>query len=59
MLENYKDVLLVSDLCEVLHCGRNTAYELLHNGTIPNRLIGGKYIIPKSGVIKFLTEFVA
>ena len=54
MLEKYKDVLGVEDLCKILGIGRNTAYKILKDNTIPNRRIGRKYIIPKCGVIKYL-----
>ena len=54
MLEKYKDVLEVEDLCEILGIGRNTAYKILKNNIIPNRRIGRKYIIPKCGVINYL-----
>ena len=54
MLEKYKDVLGVEDLCEILGIGKNTAYKILKDNTIPNRRIGRKYIIPKCGLIKYL-----
>jgi len=34
MLEKYKDVLTVKDVCEILMIGRNTVYELLGNGSL-------------------------
>lgn len=57
MLEEYNDVLVIEDLCKVLRCGKNTAYQILHDKQIASRIIGGKYIIPKTEVIKFLTKF--
>ena len=54
LLEEYKDVLNVKDLCEILNIGKNTAYKLLKNNDIPNRRLGKKYIIPKFGVIEYL-----
>lgn len=54
MLENYKDVLTVNDLMEILHIGRNTAYTYLQNGEIPSKKIRSKYIIPKIGVENYL-----
>ena len=53
MLEEYKDVINVKDLCEILNIGKNTAYKLLKNNDIPNRRLGKKYIIPKFGVIVY------
>ena len=52
MLEEYKDVINVKDLCEILNIGKNTAYKLLKNNDIPNCRLGKKYIIPKFGVIE-------
>ena len=54
MLEEYKDVINVKDLCEILNIGKNTAYKLLKNNDIPNRRLGKKYIIHKFGVIEYL-----
>lgn len=56
MLEKYRDILVIDDLCEVLHCGKNTAYRLLHSGDIASLIVGGKYIIPKTEVLKFLSK---
>lgn len=54
VLNKYNDVLSVDDLCKILGIGRNTAYKILQDNTIPNRRIGRKYIIPKHGVISYL-----
>lgn len=55
MLEAYKDVLTVKDLCEILRIGRNTAYKMLQTQEIPNKQIyGRRYIIPKKYVIAYL-----
>ena len=57
MLDTYKDVLTVKELCEILHIGRNTAYKMLQSHQIPNkRIYGKKYIIPKIGVISYLNS---
>lgn len=55
MLDNFKDVLTVDDLCVIFHIGKNSAYKLLQNHTIPNRRIGKKYVIPKKAVEKYLS----
>lgn len=54
MLEKYKDVLTVDDICDILHIGRNLAYDLLQAKEIPNKKVRNKYIIPKSNFIKYL-----
>ena len=56
MLENYKDVLKIEDLMDILRVGKNKAYEILKTGVIPNRKIGNQYVIPKIGVINYLTD---
>ena len=55
MLENYKDVLTVKELCEALQIGKRLAYTLLRDGTIPARRIGRIYRISKKAVIDYLT----
>ena len=55
MLDSYRDVLTVQDLCEILRIGKRTAYRLLHSQEIPNRQIyGRRFIIPKKYVIAYL-----
>lgn len=56
MLENYHDVINVKDLCVILNIGKNTAYKLLGEQEIPNKILGGKYIIPKQGVINYISR---
>lgn len=54
MLENYKDVLSVQDLYNILPIGRNSIYKLLNNNTIKNIHVGNKIIIPKQYLVDFL-----
>ena len=54
MLEEYKDVISLANLCEILNIGKNTAYKLLQMQVIANKKIMNKYIIPKQSVINFL-----
>lgn len=54
MFDNYKDVVNVDELCEMLQIGRNKAYELLKTGEIKYKIIGRKYRIPKRYVIEYL-----
>ena len=58
MLKNYKDVLSVEDLCEILSIGKNTAYRLLKSGEIRAIRIGKVYKIPKGSVRDFLKSNV-
>ena len=54
MFSKYPDVVSVSELMDMLHIGKNTAYELLQSGKIKSIKIGKKYRIPKSFVIEYL-----
>ena len=54
MFAEYPDVLSIEQLQEMLHIGRNTAYDLLRDSTIKTIKIGKKYIIPKASVINFI-----
>ena len=54
MLKNYKDVLSVEDLCEILSIGKNTAYRLLKSGEIKSVRIGKVYKIPKDSIREYL-----
>lgn len=54
MLNKYKDILSVKDLCEILGIGKNTAYRLLKNGEIKSIRIGNKYKIPKRYLLEYL-----
>ena len=54
MLKNYKDILSVEELCEILSIGRNTAYRLLKSGEIKAIRIGKVYKIPKDSVRRYL-----
>ena len=54
MLERYNDILTVDDMCDILHMGRNSIYNLLQSKEIPNKKIKNKYIIPKDNLIEYL-----
>lgn len=56
MLNDYRDVLTVKDVCEILRIGRKTAYDLLKSGKLAYRKIGRCYKIPKETVIEYLTS---
>lgn len=56
ILDSYADVLTVNDVMNILHIGRNKAYELLRSKVIPNIRIGKKYVIPKNLMIEFLSN---
>ena len=54
MLEKYKDVLTVKDVCEILLIGRNTVYELLGNGSLKGFRTGNTWKIPKYALLEFI-----
>ena len=56
MLNKYPDVLTVEELMEILHIGRNKAYELLDKHVIGHKRIGRKFLIPKFCVIDYLSS---
>lgn len=56
MLDGYKDVLNIKEVCEILRIGRKTAYSLLKSGKLPYRKIGRCYKIPKAGLIRYLRD---
>lgn len=55
MLENYKDVLTVKDLSNVLRICDKSTRKLLHEGKIQYITIGRRIRIPKWSVEKFLS----
>lgn len=57
MLENYKDILTIKELCEVLRIGKTSPYKLIRSGEIPSRIICGKYKIPKKAVMEYVEDF--
>ncbi len=56
MLNQYPDVLTVKEIQEILRIDKTTAYQLLHDGTIPCRRIGRVFRISKKALIDYLTK---
>lgn len=58
MLEEYKDILTVKDVKEILgYKSNNTLYNLLKSGKIQYfRQPNGKYLIPKKGLIDYINS---
>lgn len=54
MFENYKDVVTINELTEMLDIGRNKAYKLINSGEIKSRLVGKTHRIPKKNIIKYI-----
>ena len=56
MLENYGDILSVSDICNILNISTTTAYRYLNSGLLPNKRIGRRFYILKKSIIKYLSD---
>ena len=56
MLDEYRDVLTVNELCEILMIGKNSAYALLGTHKIAAFRIGRCWKIPKDVFLKLLYD---
>lgn len=56
MFKNYPDVVRITDLTQMLGISRTKAYQLVKDGIIPSRKIGGNYYIKKSTIIGLLED---
>ena len=56
LFSNYPDVLGIKSFCEALGIGRAGAYKLLASGEIPRFKIGNTYKIPKSSLLRYVSE---
>ena len=54
MFNNYKDVMDVYDVAEVLCIGKNRVYELLGNGSLKGFRIGRVWKIPRAAVQEYI-----
>lgn len=54
LFADYPDVVSVTQLQNMLHIGKNTAYQLLKDKEIGYIKIGKSYKIPKINVISFI-----
>ncbi|MBD5168952.1 MAG: excisionase family DNA-binding protein [Oscillibacter sp.] len=56
-LEQYPELLTVSELCEVLNIGYIAAYRLLNEQVIPAFRIGRNWKIPKDAVLCYIGQW--
>ena len=54
MFEQYDDILTLDEVCEALHIGKNTAYELLKSGQLKSFKCGKCYKFPRKCVEEFV-----
>lgn len=57
MFKEYPDVVTVEDLANMLHIGKNKAYELLNTEKIKSIKIGRIHKIPKINIIKYIEKY--
>lgn len=55
-LSDYPDVLRIEDIMSILKIGKNLAYKLVNEKTIPAKKVGRDWIIAKSKFIEYLLE---
>lgn len=56
MFENYDDLMVIEDVCEVLHMSRNSVYTLLKIGELKGFQQGRIWKVPKQAVIQYITQ---
>lgn len=54
MYEQYNDIVMVEELCEMLSIGKNAAYQLLSSGQVKAFRYNRVWKIPKQGVINYV-----
>lgn len=54
MFDEYKDVITVKELCQMLRISKNTAYELIHSGQIKSIKVKRQIRISKQNIISYL-----
>ncbi len=56
MLDYLPDTLTLKELREVLHIGKNTALNLVHEDFITGHRIAGKWLFLKEDVIEYIRQ---
>ena len=54
MFNDYRDVVTVEELCEMLSIGKNAAYKLLSSGQLKAFRYNRVWKIPKQSVIEYI-----
>ncbi len=54
MFDEYKDIITVKELCQMLRISKNTAYELIHSGQIKSIKVKRQIRISKQSIISYL-----
>lgn len=56
MLDNYRDIVTINELCEILGICKNTAYKYINSGEIKTKKVGRKIYISKNTIINFINS---
>ncbi len=51
-----EELLLLEDICSILHIGKTTAYKLIQSDQLPARKVGGKWLIRANDFERYLSE---
>jgi excisionase family DNA binding protein len=54
MLDNYNDILTISDITRILKMGRTKVYSLLRKGMIRGTKVTGKWLVRKCDLLSYL-----
>lgn len=54
MLNDYDDIMTVSDISKILYIGKNRVYELLETGKLKGFRIGRVWKIPKEALREYI-----
>jgi len=54
MLDDYQDIMTVSEIADTLYIGKNRVYELLESGVIKGFRIGRVWKIPKEALQEYI-----
>ena len=49
-----RDFLTVNEAAKVLRVGRRTVYRLVETGKVPAKKVGGRWRIPRAGLVEFI-----
>ena len=56
MFDEYRDLMNVEEVCEILSIGKNAAYRLLASGKIQCFRYNRVWKVPKEGVIEYIRQ---
>mgnify|MGYP003304784768 CR=1 FL=1 len=53
-----QELLLLEDICPLLHIGKTTAYRLIQSGLLPAFKIGGKWLIKSNDLENYINSII-